>query len=214
MPIFSIEGNIGSGKSTLLEKIKRASPEILFVPEPVDEWNTFVDSSTGETILEKYYKDQGRWAFTFQMMAFITRVSQLKKFLNRDSIVVMERSVFTDREIFAKMLRDSGKIHVIEYAIYLKWFDELVGGLQIDGVVYVNTTPEVCEQRIAKRSRKGESNISFDYLEECGRYHDEWLKDHPCKLVLNGDVMEPSEMVTESLTFFLLQSLKRSVSHS
>jgi len=214
MPIFSIEGNIGSGKSTLLEKIKQASPEILFVPEPVDEWNTFVDSSTGETILEKYYKDQERWAFTFQMMAFITRVSQLKKFLNKGVIVVMERSVFTDREVFAKMLHDSGKIHEIEYSIYLKWFDELVGDLQIDGVIHVNTTPEVCEQRIAKRSRQGETNISFDYLDECGRYHDEWLKDHPCKLVLNGDVMEPNEMVTESLTFFLLQSLKRSVSHS
>jgi deoxyadenosine/deoxycytidine kinase len=213
MPIISIEGNIGSGKSTLLKRITETYPDIITVQEPVDEWNEIKDAN-GKTILERYYEDQKSWAFAFQMMAFITRVTQLKKFLNRDSIVVMERSVFTDREIFAKMLRDSGKIHVIEYAIYLKWFDELVGGLQIDGVVYVNTTPEVCEQRIAKRSRKGESNISFDYLEECGRYHDEWLKDHPCKLVLNGDVMEPSEMVTESLTFFLLQSLKRSVSHS
>ena len=58
MPIFSIEGNIGSGKSTLIEKIKHASPEILLVQEPVDAWGTFKDPVTGETILEKYYKNR------------------------------------------------------------------------------------------------------------------------------------------------------------
>jgi len=213
MPIFSIEGNIGSGKSTLIEKIKHASPEILLVPEPVDAWGTFKDPVTGETVLEKYYKNQERWAFTFQMMAFITRVLQLKK-INRNVITVIERSVFTDREVFAKMLHDAGKIHDIEYDIYLKWFDELVGDLKIDGVIHVNTSPKVCEERIAKRSRQGESNISLEYLEDCGRYHDEWLKDHPCKLVLDGDTMTPSDMVTESITFFLLQSLKNSFSRS
>jgi deoxyadenosine/deoxycytidine kinase len=50
MTVFSIEGNIGSGKSTLLEQLKKISNDIVYVTEPVDEWNNFRDSS-GETIL-------------------------------------------------------------------------------------------------------------------------------------------------------------------
>lgn len=205
MPIFSIEGNIGSGKSSLLAKLKESSPELIFLQEPVDEWNTIKDAD-GTTILEKYYQDQGRWAFAFQMMAFITRVRQFKA-APKNVVVITERSVFTDREIFAKMLHDSGKISNIEYTIYLKWFDDLVGDLTIDGVIYVNTTPEVCEQRIQKRARPGET-ISFDYLEQCDIYHERWLREHPNKLVLNGDVGNPDDWVTDSLTFFLIQSAK------
>lgn len=206
MPIYSIEGNIGSGKSTLLAHLKKVSPELVFIPEPVDEWNTFRDSA-GVTILENYYKNQSRWAFSFQMMAFITRVKQLRD-IPKGVVVIMERSVFTDRNIFAKMLYDSGKIHDIEYSIYLKWFDELVGDLRVDGVVYVNTCPEVCAQRVQKRARPGEDPIEFEYLVNCDKYHEEWLRDHPNKLVLNGDLCAPEEMVTPTLTFFLLQSAK------
>ena len=77
--IISIEGNIGSGKSTLLERLKEVcqlDPSICFIQEPVDIWNTIKDSS-GETILEKYYDDQHKYAFSFQMMAYITRLSVL-----------------------------------------------------------------------------------------------------------------------------------------
>jgi deoxyadenosine/deoxycytidine kinase len=70
MKIISIEGNIGSGKSTLIKKL-RELPEFqngfTFLPEPVDEWNTIKDSD-GITILEKYYSDQKKYAFSFQMM--------------------------------------------------------------------------------------------------------------------------------------------------
>ena len=205
MPVFSVEGNIGSGKSTLLTKLKTACPNaVIFIPEPVDEWNTIMDSN-GVTILENYYKNQTKWAFAFQMMAFITRVKQFRD-ISKDVTVIMERSVFTDRNIFAKMLFDSGKINDIEYAIYLKWFDELVGNLTVDGVIYVNTTPEVCEQRIQKRARLGEAPIEFEYLAKCDQYHGEWLRDHPNKLVLNGDKWSPEEMVQPALTFVLIQS--------
>ena len=85
MPIFSIEGNIGSGKSTLLEKHREVSPTLVFLPEPTAEWGDIRDEND-VTILERYYADQDRWAFTFQMMAFITR---LRAFRNapRNAIV-------------------------------------------------------------------------------------------------------------------------------
>jgi len=64
--IVSIEGNIGTGKSTLLSKLRPAlasrlkdDSNILFLEEPVNMWEKFRDE-TGQTILEKFYKDQRR----------------------------------------------------------------------------------------------------------------------------------------------------------
>jgi len=157
MTLVSIEGNIGAGKSTLISTLKtKFSNTVVFVDEPVDEWSTIRDDD-GVTILQKYYADQKRYAFAFQMMAFITRATRLRKAIqeNPGAIVVTERSVFTDREIFAKMLYDQRKIEEIEYRIYLKWFDELVGDLKVHGVIYVRVEPDVCHERIIGRDRPG-----------------------------------------------------------
>src|SRR6056300_1529276 len=105
--IISIEGNIGSGKSTLLDKLNdeyKNDSSICFIQEPISIWNTIKDSS-GITILEKYYEDQERYAFLFQMMSYITRLSILRKALNNNyRIIFMERSIYTDSSVFAKML--------------------------------------------------------------------------------------------------------------
>lgn len=177
MPIISIEGNIGSGKSTLVASLKDYFPHVILLQEPVEEWNSIKDSS-GVTILEKYYNDQKRWAFSFQMMAYITRLSSIRSTLKQypDAIIVTERSVFTDREIFAKMLFDDGKIEDIEYTIYMKWFDEFTTDIKIDKIIYIETTPEICEKRVMKRSRIGEV-IPLEYLQKCHDYHDKWLSN-------------------------------------
>ena len=175
MTLISIEGNIGAGKTTLVELLKTKFPEVVFVDEPVDEWSTIRDSE-GVTILEKYYGDQKRYAFSFQMMAFITRVRRLRMAIknNPGKVIVTERSVFTDREIFAKMLHDGEKIEDIEYTIYLKWFDELVGSVKVDKIIYVRVEPEECFKRVIHRNRQGES-IPLEYLKSCHAYHEQWL---------------------------------------
>jgi len=183
--IVSVEGNIGAGKSTLLEKLKESFPDAYFVPEPVDEWSTVVDSD-GKTILERYYADPKKYAFSFQMMAFITRIKLLKA-APKDRLVITERSVFTDREIFAKMLHDCDKIEDIEYSIYLKWFDELVGDLKIDKILYLKTSHLTCFNRIKKRNRPGE-NIAPSYIADCQYYHDKWLEHNNNVMVLDGEV--------------------------
>ena len=132
MKIFSIEGNIGSGKSTLINNLKKNNLNLIYLPEPVDLWNEIKDSN-GVTIIEKYYQDQKRYAFPFQMMAYISRVSQIRQKFEDNAIILTERCVFTDREIFAKMLYDDKKIEEIEYAIYLRWFDEF--RCNLDGII-------------------------------------------------------------------------------
>lgn len=174
--ILSIEGNIGSGKSTLVSHLSNIMGKIvIFLQEPVDEWKTIKDIK-GETMLEKFYKNQTNYAFAFQMMAFISRLALLKKTLieNPDAIIVTERCLNTDREVFAKMLYDSGKIEEVEYLIYLRWFDTFTAEFPISKYIYLKTTPEISHTRMLSRNRKGET-ISIEYLRECHLYHENWL---------------------------------------
>ena len=62
------------------------------------------------------------------MMAYISRLNKLKEAidslkLKENAVIVTERSLMTDKFVFAKMLYDEKKIEKIEYNIYNKWFD-------------------------------------------------------------------------------------------
>jgi deoxycitidine kinase/deoxyguanosine kinase len=194
MKIISIEGNIGSGKSTILNflkeitKTEKEDASLIFLLEPVDEWEKIVDSD-GTNILTKYYADQERYAFSFQMMAFITRLRQINeiigKYSNQDVIVVTERCIFTDREIFAKMLFNDSKIEKIEYSIYINWFDYFVKNINIDKYIYINTPPDICLERISKRNRTGES-IPLEYLQKLDNFHKEWLGSKENMIEIDG----------------------------
>tara|TARA_Y100001936_G_scaffold251503_1_gene307723 strand:- start:1876 stop:2589 length:714 start_codon:yes stop_codon:yes gene_type:complete len=191
--IFSVEGNIGSGKSTLVKMLKEhlkkiKNTEVIYLPEPVAEWESIKDSD-GKNAIEKYYENPDKYAFSFQMMAYISRIHQLRETLhtNNNVIIICERSVFTDKEIFAKMLHDDGKIGEIEYNIYCKWFYEFVKDIPVGGLIYVKTNPEICERRVIKRNRKGET-IPLVYLQNCHKYHEDWLNNESLPVLkLDGD---------------------------
>lgn len=173
--VISVEGNIGSGKSTLLKYLTsnlKLSRPVVFLQEPVDEWQQIM-SEEGETMLQKFYKNKARYAFSFQMMAYISRLALLKKSVeeNPDAIIITERSLYTDRFVFAKMLYDTKNIELAEYSIYLKWFDTFASDFPISKIIYVKTDPPVCLHRIVTRSRSGENVIAIDYLNKCNKYH-------------------------------------------
>lgn len=194
--IVSIEGNIGSGKSTILKLLKEYFNEnknIIFLQEPVDEWEKIKDKNN-VTILAKFYDNQERYSFAFQMMAYISRLSLLKRTIeqNPDAIIITERCLNTDRYVFAKMLYDTGKLEDVEYHIYLNWFDHFIDIQKIQKVVYLKTDPHICYFRINKRNRTGESNISLDYLKQCHQYHEDMINNIintiDKKLIINFNV--------------------------
>ena len=191
--IISIEGNIGSGKSTILNSLKqhfKNNENIIFLQEPVAEWDKIRDKNN-ITILSKFYENQKKYSFAFQMMAYISRLSLLKDTIekNPNSIIITERCLNTDRHVFAKMLYDSGNLEDIEYQIYLQWFDHFSNIMKIQKIIYLKTDPNTCHCRINKRNRDGESNISIDYLENCHLYHEVMIdnfKDN--SIVINSDI--------------------------
>jgi deoxyadenosine/deoxycytidine kinase len=192
--IISIEGNIGSGKSTLLAQLKeeyKENADIIFLREPVDEWESIKDID-GTTMIQKFYADQEKYSFPFQMMAYISRLALLKEALtkNKNTIIITERSLFTDKHVFAKMLYDMKKIEDVNYQIYSRWFDTFANDFPLDHIVYVKTDANICHDRIAKRSRNGESNIPAEYLNECHNYHEQMIiqLEKNCEITtLNGN---------------------------
>ena len=177
--IVSIEGNIGSGKSTLIEHLKKnyKKDNIIYLEEPVKEWTNIKDKND-KNILVKFYEDQKKYSFAFQMMAYISRLDLLRRTIkeNPESIIITERSLYTDKYVFAKMLYDSDKIEEIEYSIYNRWFSSMIDLAPLNKIIYMKTSPETSFKRIIKRSREGEDNIEEDYIRECNRYHDEMFK--------------------------------------
>ena len=213
---ISIEGNIGSGKSTLLANLRehyKNNDNVIFLKEPVDEWAKIKDIN-GTTILEKFYADQEKYSFSFQMMAYVSRIKVLRDTLKEKQkenqakkhyIIITERSLYTDKMVFAKMLYDIGKIEDVNYQIYLNWFDTFSGEFPVHKVIYVKAAPEKCYARIAKRSREGEENIPLEYLTACSLYHDNMLDKtiDSCvcneQLILDGniDIYENKTQVDE-----------------
>lgn len=206
--LLSIEGNIGSGKSTLLANLERHykntdNTSIIFLKEPVDEWATICDEN-GITMLEKFYENQNKYSFAFQMMAYISRLSAIKSAIekkkgeeeqglstNKKIIIITERSLFTDKMVFAQMLYDSGSMEHIQHQIYLKWFDSFADEFPVSKVVYVKTSPSICYDRISQRSRAGENQIPLEYLDQCDLYHEKMLSDPSFtknQLILDGNI--------------------------
>jgi deoxyadenosine/deoxycytidine kinase len=179
--IISIEGNIGSGKTTLLtrlEKVFKNNSTIVFLREPVDEWESIKDAE-GVSMIQKFYADQEKYSFPFQMMAYISRLALLKDAMKKHpgAIIITERSLYTDKFVFAKMLYIMKKIEDVNYQIYTKWFDTFAQECPIHACVYVKTDPDICHERIVKRSRTGEDSIPLDYLKSCDDYHKSMLHE-------------------------------------
>ena len=180
--IIAIEGNIGSGKSTILKELEKMNynpSQVVFLQEPVAEW---LDIKLGDkNALELFYENQKENSFWFQILAYITRLRNLLSILEnnpQDKIIICERSIYTDKYVFAKMLYESGNISEIEWITYSYWFDTFKKQTKLDLILYVNTEPEECFNRIIKRNRVEEINkISKEYLINCHDKHTEWFQE-------------------------------------
>lgn len=170
-----LEGNIGAGKSTFLKIMQdRLSLQVVF--EPHEKWQHVGE---GENLLDKFYKDTPRWAYTFQSYAFITRVLEQEAYaqVNQFPVQVLERSVFSDRYCFAKNCYELGFMTSLEWKIYQEWFTWLVDRhmAKPHGFIYLYTDPEVCYERLCKRNRSEESGVSQVYLQQLHDKHQAWL---------------------------------------
>jgi len=169
--IISISGNIASGKSTLIENLKKkfSNNEIVFIPEPIDEWKKF-NCENGQDLFINFYKDKLNYSFMFQLYAMVSRFNVLDNCVKNNpntKIFVMERSCFDDRYIFAQTLYENGYIKQDQ----LKMIDEFINitfsrVYKIDHYIFIDTEIEKNVERLMNRNRTGENEISLKYLDD------------------------------------------------
>jgi deoxyadenosine/deoxycytidine kinase len=174
--IVTLDGNIGSGKSTLLAALAVQLPDVEVVVEPVAEW-MILKNGAGKSLLELFYEDKRRWSYTFQNCAILTRLRTIKEAMasTKKRVILTERSVLTDRYVFAEMLRASGDIDELEWSLYCQWFDTFAASLPVAGIVYLTTGVTTSGDRITKRGRAGEGHIPASYLAALEAQHKTWL---------------------------------------
>jgi deoxyadenosine/deoxycytidine kinase len=178
--IVALDGNIGSGKSTLLAALAVQLPDVEVVVEPVAEW-MILKNADGKSLLELFYEDKRRWAYTFQNCAILTRLRTIKEAMasTKKRIILTERSVLTDRYVFAEMLKASGDIDNLEWNLYCQWFDTFASEIPVAGIVYLTTGVATSGDRIIKRGRAGEEHIPASYLAALEEQHKAWLASTP-----------------------------------
>lgn len=181
--IIYIEGNIGSGKSTFINILKeyikqnRIDADVLL--EPVEEWENTKDSQ-GKNILQHYYENQVKYGFAFQINALISRIKKIDDFVKQSKKKnhFIERSIFTDKNVFLESNFKNGNITEIEYVIYNQWFDFMLNKFDMrpNGFIMLNTSAKLCSDRIKIRNRTGEEGIPLSYLEIIETFHMQWLE--------------------------------------
>ncbi|XP_004691595.1 PREDICTED: deoxyguanosine kinase, mitochondrial [Condylura cristata] len=197
---LSIEGNIAVGKSTFVKLLTKSYPEWHVATEPVATWQNVQAAGTPKAsaiqnlgnLLDMMYQEPARWSYTFQTFSFMSRLKvQLdplpeKLVHTNKEVQIFERSVYSDRYIFAKNLFENGSLTDIEWHIYQDWhsflLQEFATRLRIHGFIYLRATPQVCLKRLCRRARQEEKGIELAYLEQLHGQHEAWLVHKTTKL--------------------------------
>jgi deoxyadenosine/deoxycytidine kinase len=179
--IISIEGNIGVGKSSFIELLKKNLNEekYEYIPEPVDEWLSLKDEN-GKNLLQTFYEDKKRWGYTFQNIAYLTRMNKIIDAIQKSNkdFIILDRSLSADLNTFTKMLYEEGSMNELEWNAYNMWnnfFDQKFGKDIEHLIVYLRCDPEISYERSKKRNRNEEKEIPLEYFKKLNKYHEDWL---------------------------------------
>jgi deoxyadenosine/deoxycytidine kinase len=77
-----------------------------------------------------------------------------------------------------------GVLSDADFFTYTSWFHSVtdrgsgfIGGIRPTALFYIKCSPETCLDRISNRDRKGESQITLDYLQKLHEAHEKYAND-------------------------------------
>ena len=164
-PHIGIAGNIGAGKTTLTQKITEKF-----------DWDPVYESVVDNPYLEDFYDDMAKWSFNLQVYFLNNRFQNQIALSKIDKGFVQDRTIYEDKEIFAKNLRDSDLMSNREWITYKNLFDNMVQFIrEPDLIIYLKTSTDTLLSRIHNRRRDFEKNIDPEYIHSLNIYYDKWI---------------------------------------
>jgi deoxyadenosine/deoxycytidine kinase len=171
---IAIAGNIGAGKSSLLDFLTSTYDAVPFY-EPNDE----------NPYLEDFYGDMSRWAFASQLY-FLSSKFRIHQEADRvNGVVIQDRTIFEDAEIFATALHQMRKIDRRDWGTYWSFYETILRAIQPpDLMIYLRCSMRTLRRRIRLRGRPMEQDIPLSYLKRLERLYEEWIAGYDMGEVL------------------------------
>jgi deoxyguanosine kinase len=149
---IALEGPIGVGKTTLAQVLARELNARLMLEE--GEQNPF---------LARFYEDPEKYAIPVQLYFLLTRYNQQRELMQRP---LLERAtvadyLFAKDRIFANL--NLAPDELVLYEQVYKLLDSKMA--KPDLVVYLLARIDVLAERLRRRNRDFERDISYEYLE-------------------------------------------------
>jgi len=163
---ITVAGNIGVGKSTLVRLLCESM-----------DCTPFYEPVTENPYLEDFYEDMQAWGFHSQVYFLMRRLRIHRRLMNKPGVVIQDRSVYEDAEIFAHNLYLQKAINDRDYETYRELYHVLVEFLPPpDLIIYLRASVPTLQSRIAKRDRSYERTINAEYLLELNNLYESWVE--------------------------------------
>ncbi len=182
--VIIIDGVVGAGKSTLAEKVSSKLNIPVFYELQNEETNT---------LLEEFYKDKKRWAFTLQIHFLNERFRMIKE-IHKNGGGILDRSIFGDR-IFASMLHEDGYMTTEEFNTYSSLLNNMLEHSKNPTLlVYIDCDLETAVERIGVRGRQMEQSVDEVYWKRLNEKYTNWYNEYNIskKLSINAKSYHPN----------------------
>ena len=122
--------------------------------------------------LEDFYREKSGSPFRTQMYFLIERHRRLREaFAAETPSPLIADFLFEKDKIFAYLNLDNE-----ELKLYERYFERFASEVpKPELVIYLQATPDVLRERIAKKGAPGETRISRDYIEEVARAYEHFF---------------------------------------
>ncbi|MBN1875383.1 MAG: deoxynucleoside kinase [Anaerolineae bacterium] len=162
---IAVAGNIGVGKSTLTRMLCQRL-----------EWEPFLEGVGDNPYLADFYEDMEKWSFHSQIFFLARRLRHHRQLLERPNSVIQDRTLYEDAEIFARNLYVQGWMSERDYNTYSELYQAMTKILPPPNLVlYLRASVPTLVQRIQKRGRSYERQISEVYLQQLNMLYEEWF---------------------------------------
>lgn len=164
---IAIAGNMGVGKSTLTRLLAKDL-----------SWTPFYEAVDDNPYLADFYKDMRQWSFHSQIFFLSRRLRYQRDIANYPESVVQDRSIYEDAEIFARNLHQRKNMTQRDYQVYRDLYEEFIQFLpRPDLIVYLKASLPTLIERIHRRGRDFEQDVSPLYLQQLNELYTAWIED-------------------------------------